>query len=98
MSIPTSSRVWTLANPPIGAVKPDTFQTDTRPLPKEDELKDGEVIIKILALSNDPAQRGWMDGQIDEVSAELRLALALGCGAKAEADAVQAWTGRWSPL
>jgi len=66
MSIPTERRVWTLANPPIGAIKPDTFQAETKSLPKENELKDGEMIVKVLALSNDPAQRGWMDGKLDE--------------------------------
>jgi NADPH-dependent curcumin reductase CurA len=68
MSVPTETRVWTLADPPVGAIKPDTFKAETKPLPKESELKDGEIIVKVLALSNDPAQRGRMDGKIDEVS------------------------------
>lgn len=68
MSIPSETKVYILANPPTGAIKPDTFKLETRPLPKESELKDGELLCKTIALSNDPAQRTWMTKDVDEVS------------------------------
>jgi hypothetical protein len=63
-SIPTETKVHILANPPVGPLKSDTFKLTTRPLP---ELKDGQVLVKMVAWSNDPAQRTWMDGDTDPV-------------------------------
>jgi NADPH-dependent curcumin reductase CurA len=68
MSIPTETKVYVLANPPTGAIKPDTFKLETQSLPKESELKDGELLFKTVALSNDPAQRTWMTKDVDAVS------------------------------
>jgi NADPH-dependent curcumin reductase CurA len=68
MSIPSETKVYILANPPTGAIKSDTFKLETRPLPKESELQDGELLLKTIALSNDPAQRTWMTKDVDEVS------------------------------
>lgn len=68
MSIPNKGKAYKLQNPPVGAIKPDTFQLVKRGLKDPSELQDGGVFIKILALSNEPAQRIWMDGQIDPVS------------------------------
>jgi len=65
MSIPSETKVYVLANPPTGAIKPDTFKLETRSLPKESELKDGELLFKTVALSNDPAQRTWMTKDVD---------------------------------
>jgi NADPH-dependent curcumin reductase CurA len=65
MSTPKTTRVIVNANPPVGAIKPDTFAIEERPLP---ELNDGEVLVKTLAFGNEPAQRGWIDGAIDPVS------------------------------
>jgi len=62
MSLPTETKVFILNEPPIGAIKPDTFKLKTQPIP---ELKDGQVLVKVEALSNEPAQRIWMDGAID---------------------------------
>jgi NADPH-dependent curcumin reductase CurA len=67
-SIPSETKVYVLANPPTGAIKPDTFKLETRPLPKENELKEGELLLKTIAFSNDPAQRTWMTKDVDEVS------------------------------
>jgi NADPH-dependent curcumin reductase CurA len=59
---PTSARSWVLANKPEGLPVLDganaTFKLEIRDLP---ELKDGQVLLKTLFLSNDPAQRGWID-------------------------------------
>jgi NADPH-dependent curcumin reductase CurA len=68
MSIPTETKVYVLANPPTGAIKPDTFKLETQSLPKESELKDGELLFKTVAVSNDPAQRTWMTKDVDAVS------------------------------
>lgn len=65
MSIPKTTKVYILANPPAGEIQPDTFKLETRPLPAQDELKDGEMLVKTIAFSNDPAQRGWMDPTVD---------------------------------
>jgi len=63
MSLPTSTKTWILAEPPAGEIQPSTFKLETRPIPG---LKDGELLIKTLTFSNDPAQRGWMDPSIDD--------------------------------
>lgn len=66
MSRPTSQKAWILANKPAGDVKLSgddaTFKLETRDLP---ELKDNQVLVKVVFLSNDPAQRGWIDPNID---------------------------------
>ena len=61
MSTPTHTKEWILTNKPtdmpqLSGPEP-TFTLETNPLP---ELKDGQVMIKCLYLSNDPAQRGWI--------------------------------------
>jgi NADPH-dependent curcumin reductase CurA len=63
-SVPKTTRAIVLANPPIGEVQADTFSLEKRPLA---ELKDGEVLLKMLAFGNEPAQRCWMDGNTDPV-------------------------------
>lgn len=67
-SIPSETKVYILNEPPAGAIKPDTFKIETQPLPKESELKEGELLLKTIALSNDPAQRTWMQKDVDAVS------------------------------
>lgn len=67
-SLPTKSRQWTLSTQPTG--KPtykgsnSSFTLETKDIP---ELKDNQVLVKTLYLSNDPAQRGWISppSQID---------------------------------
>ncbi|RSH93539.1 hypothetical protein EHS25_007897 [Saitozyma podzolica] len=61
-SVPKTTRTIVLANPPIGEVQADTFKLEEWPLA---ELKDGEVLLKMLAFGNEPAQRCWMDGNTD---------------------------------
>lgn len=66
-SIPSETKVYILNDPPSGAIKPDTFKIQTQSLPKENELKEGELLLKTIALSNDPAQRTWMEKGADPV-------------------------------
>ena len=64
---PTSTKSWILAKKPSdmpvvdGSSADQTFKLETRDLP---ELKDDQVLIKLLYLSNDPAQRGWISDAI----------------------------------
>ena len=48
----------TLASRPDGAVTPDNFRQETRPLPAP---ADGEVLVKVHYMSLDPYMRGRMD-------------------------------------
>ncbi|QDS69955.1 hypothetical protein FKW77_002544 [Venturia effusa] len=66
MSLPTETHTWTLQNKPTGSaiISSDanaTFKLEKKPLP---ELTDGDVLTQTLYLSNDPAQRGWIDPSI----------------------------------
>ena len=47
-----------LASRPVGLPTRDNWQFTTEPLP---ELADGDVLVKTLSLSLDPAMRGWMN-------------------------------------
>jgi NADPH-dependent curcumin reductase CurA len=48
---------------PKGLVVPgETFETKENPVPKESDLKDGEVLVEVQYLSLDPAMRGWLNG------------------------------------
>ncbi|KAF2015381.1 NAD(P)-binding protein [Aaosphaeria arxii CBS 175.79] len=60
------TRQWVLANPPKADPVLDgpnaTFSLTTTTLPK---LGADEVLVKVLYLSNDPAQRGWIQDGMD---------------------------------
>src|SRR5476649_1260977 len=47
-----------LAARPVGMVKDSDWQQVTEPVR---ELADGEILVKVLYLSLDPAMRGWMN-------------------------------------
>lgn len=51
------NRQWLLARLPQGMVSADDFQLVEQPIP---ELSDGQVLVRNLYLSCDPAQRGWI--------------------------------------
>ena len=68
MSIPTIHKVLVLAKRPTDRIEPDTFSLTTRPTPSKAELSLGQVLVRDVAFSNDPAQRLWMDGSVDPVS------------------------------
>ena len=48
---------WRLVARPVGMIKETDFQWTEEPLP---ELQDGQVLIRNLYLSLDPANRGWV--------------------------------------
>jgi NADPH-dependent curcumin reductase CurA len=56
----TRNRQWLLARRPRGMVQEDDFTYVETPLPQPD-LAAGEVLVRILMLSFDPAARGWME-------------------------------------
>ena len=66
MSTPTETRQWVLTNKPTDLPElsgpNQTFTLKTASLPS---LKDNQVLVKSLYLSNDPAQRGWITKGID---------------------------------
>ena len=57
-----SNRQWLLKKRPSGMVTIDDFERVTTPLPVPD-LAVGEILVKNLYLSFDPAMRGWMDDE-----------------------------------
>jgi hypothetical protein len=59
MSIPTHTRTWVINQKPTDAITDSTFKlVEGKALP---DRKDGEVLVKIKWVSNDPAQRTWID-------------------------------------
>ena len=66
MSLPTKSHQFKLVNPPTDLPELDgpsaTWSIDTQDLPS---LKDDQVLVKTVYISNDPAQRGWIQKGID---------------------------------
>ncbi|MGH0038344.1 MAG: NADP-dependent oxidoreductase [Myxococcota bacterium] len=59
-SDPTSAcnRQWVLASRPVGMVSESDFEWRESPIPEPGE---GEVLVRNLYLSFDPAMRGWME-------------------------------------
>lgn len=57
----SSYRSVHLANRPRDHIEKDTFEVKEHDLPKESQLKDGEVIFQSNYLSLDPAMRGWLN-------------------------------------
>src|SRR5262245_41096485 len=53
-----TNRRWTLAARPHGMVKESDFAFGEAPVPA---LADGQVLIRVLYLSFDPTQRGWIE-------------------------------------
>ncbi|KAL8649036.1 MAG: hypothetical protein Q9210_004638 [Variospora velana] len=66
MSLPTTTRQWILTQKPtdlpVLSGPSQTFALETHPLPS---LKPNQALLKTLYISNDPAQRGWIDANID---------------------------------
>ena len=54
---PAANRQWKLAARPVGPVKRSDFEWVTTPVPT---LQPGQVLVRVLYLSLDPAMRGWM--------------------------------------
>ena len=56
--MPETNRQWLLAARPQGLVKPSDFEFVETPMPAPE---DGQVLVRNLYLSFDPAMRGWME-------------------------------------
>ena len=54
---PRINHQWRLAARPVGNLKESDFQWAEEPVPK---LKDGQILMRNLYLSLDPANRGWV--------------------------------------
>ncbi|HEY3814959.1 MAG TPA: NADP-dependent oxidoreductase [Caulobacteraceae bacterium] len=52
------NRTARLASRPVGMVTPENFAFATEPV---EALGEGEVLVKVLAISLDPAMRGWLN-------------------------------------
>ena len=55
-----TNRQWILKERPMGLVGPEHFELVESPLPEPD-LASGQVLLKTLMLSFEPAMRGWLD-------------------------------------
>jgi len=57
---PTNYKQVVLNSRPVADIEPDTFRIETSPF--DDQLKPGhgQVLVKVLWLSLDPAMRGWL--------------------------------------
>src|SRR5271168_5408360 len=51
------NRQWRLKSRPTGLIKPDNFELVSEPVP---DLGDGQLLIRNVYLSLDPAMRGWL--------------------------------------
>ena len=56
--MPETNRRWTLARRPHGMVKESDFAFGEAPVPQPG---DGQVLVRVLHLSFDPTQRGWIE-------------------------------------
>ncbi|KAG7134340.1 putative NADP-dependent oxidoreductase YfmJ like protein [Verticillium longisporum] len=56
-----SLRVVLAERPKADIIPGQTFKTEKQPVPREEDLKDGEVLVENLYLSLDPAMRGWLN-------------------------------------
>jgi hypothetical protein len=56
--MPEINRQWLLARRPVGMVQESDFEWAESPVP---EPADGQVLVRTLWLSFDPAMRGWME-------------------------------------
>lgn len=45
---------------PKSAIEPDTFKTETVPVPTEAELEDGQVVVKVMWISLDASMTTWL--------------------------------------
>lgn len=59
MTHATENRQWLLKSRPAGMVTEDSFEQVSAPMPLPD-YSQGQVLLKTLMLSFDPAMRGWM--------------------------------------
>lgn len=62
MSEITSTTCYVVNKKPTKEIREDTFKLETKQL---DEVKGSKVLLKVLYLSNDPAQRTWIQKGMD---------------------------------
>jgi len=60
LSMNPHNRQWLLKKRPMGMVSRSDFECREAPMPVA-ALDSGEILVKILCISFDPAMRGWMD-------------------------------------
>ena len=58
MNAPLQNRLFRLMKRPVGEPRRDDFAFDTETV---GEIADGQLLVKTLYLSLDPAMRGWMN-------------------------------------
>ena len=63
MSDTTYTSIHLAQRPKENVIPGETFSLRTNPLPKEQDLKDGDVVFRSLYLSLDPAMRGMLNGR-----------------------------------
>ena len=63
MSDSTYTSIHLAQRPKESVIPGETFSLKTNQLPKEEDLKDGDVVFQSLYLSLDPAMRGWLNGR-----------------------------------
>ncbi|KAM0328739.1 hypothetical protein ACHAQA_005152 [Verticillium albo-atrum] len=56
-----SLRIVLAERPKADIIPGQTFKAEKNPIPREEDLKDGEVLVENLYLSLDPAMRGWLN-------------------------------------
>lgn len=67
--MPESNLGVVLAERPKDVIIPGkTFKQLSRPVPKAEDLKDGEVLVETLYLSLEPAMRAWLNGKPDRAN------------------------------
>jgi NADPH-dependent curcumin reductase len=94
------SRQWRLKSRPTGLIKPENFEFVSEPIP---ELGEGQLLVRSIYLSLDPAMRGWLVDRPSYVPpvqiGEVMRGLAVGIVEKsnhpqfAEGDKVQGMFG-----
>jgi len=60
MNLPTLNQQWIYLAKPEGSLELEHFSYQSSPMP---EVSAGQVLVKVLALSVDPAQRMWMNAE-----------------------------------
>ena len=57
----SSFQAYHLVSRPKDHITEETFQLRTHPIPRGDDLKDGQSLVRANYLSLDPAMRGWLN-------------------------------------
>jgi len=74
------NRQWLLASRPVGMVEESDFELREAPIPQP---RDGEILVRNLYLSFDPAMRGWMEDRASYIP-PVRIGEPMRAGAVAQ--------------